>query len=208
MLAASTIEERPQLASAPSELVTPLTARRRVLGFGGHAPAASLADGPPLVVEIEVGPALGQQFLRRDAADRVLRHGARHVDGALGQRAQRGGREVGRGDEGLALAHEHAQAEVAALAALELLALAHALGDGDRLAVDVERVGRIGAGGLRPFQQVGEQVGVRRARRTLPGGDFRADFCGLVFFDLAMTPFYALTGRPVEVAARLRGRRS
>jgi hypothetical protein len=38
-------------------------------------------------------------------------------------------REIGRGDEGLALAHEHAQAEVAALAALELLALAHALGD-------------------------------------------------------------------------------
>ena len=37
------------------------------------------------------------------------------------------------------------------------------------LAVDVERVRGIGAGGLRPFQQVGEQVGVGRARRTLPG---------------------------------------
>ena len=40
------------------------------------------------------------------------------------ERAQRGGREVGRGDEGLALADEDAQPEVAALAAFELLALA------------------------------------------------------------------------------------
>jgi hypothetical protein len=139
-----------------------------VLGFGGLR-QQRLGCRPPLVVEIEVGPAMRQQFLRGDAAYRILRHRARHIDGALRQRAQRGGREIGRGDEGLALAHEHAQPEVAALAALELLALAHALGDRDRLAVDIERVRGIAAGGLRPFQQVGEQVAVRRARRTLPG---------------------------------------
>ncbi len=110
---------------------------------------------------------------------------ARHVDGAAGQHAQGGRREVGRGDEGLALAHEHAQAEIAALAALELFALAHALGDRDRLAVDVERVGRIGAGGLRPFQQVGEQVGVRRARSRLARRALV--LAGAVFFALAMT---------------------
>ena len=49
------------------------------------------------------------------------------------------------------------------------------------LAVDVERVGRIGAGGFRPFQQVGEQVGVRRSS---PG---RLFLRGAVFFALAMT---------------------
>ena len=48
------------------------------------------------------------------------------------------------------------------------LALAQPLGHRDRLAVDVERVGGIRAGSLRPLHQVREEVGIDRRRRGCP----------------------------------------
>ena len=120
---------------------------RGVLRFGGELDQ-HLGGGAAPVVHVEVGPRGGQQLFRRDAADRVFRHCAGHVDGTLGQDLERLGREIGRGDEGLALADEDTQAQVAALAAFELLAGTEALRDRDRLAMDVEGVGRIGAGGI------------------------------------------------------------
>ena len=166
---------------------------RSVLGLGGHGEQLLRGRTCP-VVEIEVGPRAGQQFFRREAANRVFRHGARHVDGAAGQFPQRGGVEVGRGDEGLALAHEDAQPEIAALAALQLLALAQPLRHRDRLAVDVERVGRVGAVGLRPLQQVAQEIGVDGASGVRVARDLRGGFDGRLRHGLAR-------GRPGPASA-------
>ena len=170
--AAETIGGREHNAgSAPARLGAlgighALGGARGVLGLRRHR-EQFLGGGPSLVVEIEVGPALRQQLRRSDAASRIFRYHASHVDGTTGQLAQRSGCKVGRGDEGLALAHEHAQAEIAAFAALELFALAQSLGDRDRLAVDKQGVGRVSASLLRPLQQVDQEIGIGGTRDRL-----------------------------------------
>ena len=131
-----------------------------ILGLGRERQQCLGRRRPALVVEIEVRPAGGQQLRRRDAGIGILRHRARHAHRALDKRAHRLGREVGRGDGGRALADEGAQPQVAAFAALELLALAQPLGDRDQLAADIEGFGGVRAGRLRPFHQVCQQIGV------------------------------------------------
>ena len=137
-----------------------------ILGLGGERQQRLGRRRPALVVEIEVGPAACASSSSGAMPHTGSSGTARAMSTARSASVRSAvGREVGRGDEGLALARRTRAAEIAALAALELLALAQALGDRDRLAVDIERVGGIGAGGLRPFHQVGEQVGVERAGR-------------------------------------------
>ena len=144
---------------------------RGILGLGRERQQRLGRRRPALVVEIEVGPAGGQQLCRRDAGIGVLRHRARHAHRAFDERAHRLGREIGRGDGGRALADEGAQPQVTALAALELLALAEPLGDRDRLAADVEGFGGVGAGRLRPFHQVCQEIGIDPGgRRTACAG--------------------------------------
>ncbi len=88
----------------------------------------------------------------------VLRHDAGHGDRTLRQFGEPGGIDGGGRDDGGLLAQEHAQAEVAAFGALDVLCLAEAAGDGQRGAGDQHRVGGIGAGGTRAGEQVGEEV--------------------------------------------------
>src|SRR5262249_34481641 len=98
------------------------------------------------------------------AAELVLGHRAGHGDRALGEAGERGRRELGRRNAGLALAHEDAQAEVARLGAFELLDLAEALSVRKRVGLDVERVGGIGAERFCPLEEIGEEFERRRIR--------------------------------------------
>ena len=149
---------------------------RRILGFSSHCQQGS-RRGALVLEHVQIRPAGRQQLGRCNPAKRVLRDGASHVDGTSDEGAQSGRREVGRGDARLAPANEDAQSEVATFAAVELLALAQTLGDRDRLAVDVDCIGRFGAGRLGPLQEIGKQVGVRLAPHLrgagLSGGEPR-----------------------------------
>ncbi len=94
----------------------------------------------------------------------ILGHLARHGDGALGKFGQRRLAAVSRGNDGLALADEDAQTDIAAFGALDLLGLAEAEGDREGGAFDHHRVGGVGAGLLGLAQQGvegGKQLGVR-----------------------------------------------
>jgi len=86
---ASATEKRLQLASAPSELVTPLMARA-ASSASAPAPAATWPT-PPLCRRGRGRASYGSAIPPGDAADRILRHRTRHIDGALRKRAQRRG---------------------------------------------------------------------------------------------------------------------
>ena len=109
---------------------------------------------------------------RRSSASpaiRVLRHHPRHRDGALRELARsRAGSSGGGGDDGGALAHEHPQAEIAALGPLDMLGLARAGAAPRASAGDQHRVRRIGPGapGARAIRSC-SSVEHRPSRRQL-----------------------------------------
>ena len=169
-----------------------LDGARRILGFGrqrqqrlGRRPAACRRDRGRASSWPTAPPA------------RCRRTGPRARRAPCRPRArpacERLRREIGRGDEGRALADEDAQAEIAALAALELLALAHPLCDRDRLAVDVEPSADSAPAAFAHF--------IRSASRLASAAE---TVCGRLggggFFGLAMPPFYALAGPPSSTA--------
>ncbi len=131
--------------------------QRRRLGRLG-ALDQGLGLGLVGIAGVEIGKRAGDLAGIGDAAEGILRHDARHGDRPLDELAEGGGRAVVRRDDGLALAEEHAQAEIVTLGALELLGLAEALGMGDRGALDEHRVGGVGAGAPGTRDDFGEQV--------------------------------------------------
>ena len=147
------MRDKPQLASAPSELVMPSTAR----AASSQALARSIrvsGAGSPWSQMSSAGDFAGQLARLGQAAVGVLGHAARHGDGARRQLVQRRGGEVGGGDHGLALADQHAQAEIPAFLALQALQRAQALGVGQRDRIEQHRVG-----GLRPARLgLGDQI--------------------------------------------------
>ncbi len=120
-------------------------------GFGG-------------IVELKVREgAFGQPVLRREAGVGVFGGEARHGHGAFEQLGAALGRDVGAGDGGLALADEHAQAEIAGLLALDLLQLTEPDADGKGLAFAHHGLGRVGPGLQGPADQVMQQIFVHGA---------------------------------------------
>ncbi len=145
-----------------------------VLGGGGPQ-GQSLRIGLDAIVEIQRRQAGRDLLGQGQAGVTVLRHRPGDAQGMLDQPIEAGGIELAGGDDRLALTHEHAQAQIVAFGALDLLELAQALGHGQRPALDQQRVGGIGAGRLGAAQEVVEQVGravhglspVRGARTTI-----------------------------------------
>jgi hypothetical protein len=124
----------------PAERPAGLGALR--IGDAGDGPRRLLAGGGPLdqglrgrlglVADVELRRRLGQLSRIRQPAMGILRHHARHGHGPLDQIVQHAGRPVARGDDGLAPADQHPEAQVVVLLALEPLELPEALGIGQR----------------------------------------------------------------------------
>ena len=100
----------PAEAEAPPDLVTPLTA-------SPAPPRAARArfervDRRQVGIEqIEIGKVAREQRRIGEAGKTVLGRGARHGDGALGQRVEPSRREIVGGDHRLPAADQHAQAD-------------------------------------------------------------------------------------------------
>ena len=107
-----------------------------------------------------LGPVMGDVGRVGEAAERVFRHRPRHRQGALDQFGQHLRRAVARRHDRLLLADQHAQPEILAFRAFELLDLAEPAGMRQRDALEQHRVGRIGAGLLGAGDQVLQQVDV------------------------------------------------
>ena len=107
--------ERPQPASAPSELVTPVTAS----AASSAARARSISDlGAGLlgVEHVEARPVAGDLDGVGDAAKGVLGHRAGHCDRALDEFVERLRRAVARRHDRLLAANEDPQPEILAFA--------------------------------------------------------------------------------------------
>ena len=89
-----------------------------------------------------------------EAGGRVFRRGLGHGDDTLDEGRQRCWGAVGAGGGGLALADQHAQADILALAAFHMLQRAAPPGYGEAIATNSYGVGGVGAGGARLADQV------------------------------------------------------
>ncbi len=147
-----------QAAWPPSLLVTPSTGGG--LGLAGQR-LELLGGERGGVIEVEVGDgALGQPVLGGQADIGVLGGQPGHGHGALDQPGASCGRDVGAGHDGLAGAHEHPQAEVPRLLALDLLQFAQPHADRQRTPLGPHRLGGVGAGLERVAHEILQQLGV------------------------------------------------
>jgi hypothetical protein len=96
------------------------------------------------------------------AAKRVLRHRPGHRQGALDQLGEHFRRAVARRHNRLLFADQHAQTEILALRAFQLLDLTEPPGVRQRCAFEQHRIGRIGAGFSGSADQILQQVDVVR----------------------------------------------
>ena len=140
------------------------------LGLGGHGlelGGAALAG----VVEVEVGKgAAGEAVLRGQTGIRVFRGEPGHGHGAFDQTGPGSFGQVRGRDGRHAPADEDAQAEIAALLALDLLERAVADADGQGGALGRDGFGGVGAGPEGGGDQVGEEVGGGGGRGTVRHG--------------------------------------
>ncbi len=109
-----------------------------------------------LIDEIEVGPMFCQLFRRRQTGIGVFRHRLGHVDGAGDQLREIVGVAFIGGNDGLALADEHAQAEIEMFRSFQFFGPAQPLRMAERGAFRQQRVGLIGAGRLGPRDEIAE----------------------------------------------------
>ena len=94
-----------------------------------------------------------------EAGELVLRRGARHGDGALGQRIEAVGLDVIGRDRRLLVADEHAQADIVAFGALRFLHRAVAHIDRQRDRAHGDGIGRVGAGAARGGDEAVGEIG-------------------------------------------------
>ena len=167
------MRERPQPASAPSELVTPLTASAASSAARARSISVS-ALGLVRIEHVERRPVLRDLAGVGEAANGSSGHRARHRDRALDQFVEHLRRAVARRHHRLLLADQHPQPEILALRAFELLGLAEPAGMRQRDALEHHRIGRIGAGPQRAPDQIVQQVDVVGGflREILIGHDF------------------------------------
>ena len=110
------------------------------------------------VVDFQVGrPVLRQLLGIGQTVEGVFRHVARHRDRTFDHRFQRFLATVGGGDDGLTLADEDAQPQVAGFRPLQPLRLSQPLRQRQGSAVEQHRVGGVGSSGLGLADQVFEQ---------------------------------------------------
>ncbi len=121
--AASAIRERPQPASAPSELVTPGTASAASSAARARSIRISAA-GSSGSSHVERGPVAGDLVGIGDAAIGIFGHRPRHRQRPLDEFRERLRRPIGRRHHGLLAADKHPQAEIMPLRSLELFGLA------------------------------------------------------------------------------------
>ena len=147
----------PADAEAPSDLVTPLTARPAAsarsarsssAATGGSSGSSRSRSGNDFASKARIGEA-GELVLGRDL---------RHRDRALGERRDVARDVVGRHDRGAA-ADEDAQTDVVAFGALGFLDRAFAHADRKRHRAHRDRVGGIGAGAARRGDQTFGEIG-------------------------------------------------
>ena len=142
----------PAEAEAPPDLATPLTASAAC--FGGARHGLELGDARQVRIDqVEIGKIMRQQARVGEAGIFVLRRRARHGHRALGQRCGAVGGQIVGGDHRLAVADQHAQAEIVAFGAFAFLHRAVAHLDRQRHRAHRHRVGGIGAGGAGGLHQ-------------------------------------------------------
>ncbi len=142
----------PAEAEAPPDLATPLTASPAC--SAARAIASSCATlGRSGSIRSRSGKSCASSASSASPAIFVFRRRARHRHRALGQRLAAVARGVVGRDHGLALAHQHAQAEIVAFGALAFLHRAVAHLDRQRHAAHRHRVGGIGAAAQRGLDQ-------------------------------------------------------
>src|SRR5690606_19672726 len=144
---------------APFGFRHPLDGQSGGLGGGGGG-FQIRGRGLGGIVEVEVGEgAAGEAVLRGEAGVRVFGRQPGHGHGPLHEAGAGGVGQVGGGDGSLAAADENAQAEVAALLALDVLEPAVADADGEGGALGAHRLGGIGAGPEGGGDQISQDVG-------------------------------------------------
>ena len=110
------------------------------------------------VVEIQDRIVAGDAIGLGEPGMRILGDRSRDRQRALDQPLQARPRAIARGHDRLPPADEHAQAEIGAFRALDILELAQAPARRLAAALDQHGVGRIGAGASGPGQEIGQKV--------------------------------------------------
>ena len=142
----------PAEAEAPPDLATPLTASPAL--SAARAAASSCGNRRQVRIDqVEIGKIMRQQARIGEPGILVLRRHARHGHRAFGERLGAVGGQIVGGDDRLAAADQHAQAEIVALGALAFLHGAVAHLDRQRHRAHRDRVGGIGAGGAGGLHQ-------------------------------------------------------
>ncbi len=148
----------PAEAEAPPDLATPLTASPACSAARASA-SSSCTVGSARSIRSRSGQSCASRLGVGEAGEFVFRRGLGHGHGARGERIGIAGEVVG-GDHRLALADQHAQAEIVAFRALRFLDRALAQFERERQRAHRHGVGGIGAGRARgldqPFGVVGE----------------------------------------------------
>ena len=157
LVATSVVRARDHLASAPSELVILGMGERCFLGDGGLS-GQRLGGGLLAVVQIQARKLTGDLIGVGDPGVGVFGHRPRDRDRPLDQPVQARPPEVAGGHDRLPPADEHAQAEIAALRALDVVELAQAPGGRLAAAFDQEGIRGIGAGPAGPRQQCAQKI--------------------------------------------------
>ena len=157
-LVTSTMPPMPAEAEAPPDLVTPLTPSAGFLGLA-RVPFQHVDARHVGIEQIEIGKVAGEQRRIGESGEFVLRRGARHGDGALGQRIDAVALDVVGRDRRLLVADQHAQADVVAFGALRFLDRAVAHVDRQRHRAHRDRIGLVGAGAPRRGDEAVGEIG-------------------------------------------------
>ncbi len=148
----------PAEADAPPDLLTPLHAERGRLGYA-RAPFQDLDARHVGIEQIEIGKLAGEQSRIGKPGELVFRRGARHGDGALGERIETVRFEIVGRDRRLPMADQDTQAHVVAFGALRFLDRIVAHLDRQRYRAHGDRIGLTGAGAPCRRHQAGGEVG-------------------------------------------------
>ena len=138
------------------------------VGHAGHAARGVLGPRRPLhqrlrrgfggIADVQIRAVGGQQVRPGQAAVGVLGHRAGHGEDAPDQLLERARGQIGGRRDGLALAHEHAQAHIGAFRTVQPLRPSQAPGQRQRPAAHEHGVGSVRAGRPGLADEVAEQV--------------------------------------------------
>ena len=171
MVVTSTMPPMPVEAEAPPDLVTPLTASAAASASQARR-SSSEVDGHLGIEQIEIGEVARQQRRIGEADIFVVGRDARHRDRALGELGHGIAADVVGRDHRLALADQHAQADIVAFGAFGFLDAAVAHLDALRDAAHRDRIGGIRAGAFGGLDQPLRERGQRGLIEQVGSGCF------------------------------------